>query len=527
MSLRRSQRLHTTEAASATENSTQLTTPFGSRSDAVANATSCPSEPENPKSTAIPSCLSSLLSVTTSTNRTQDSYNMNIAKALGARCTIHLNQDKDFFGGNRNLSGWYPATIERICKSHKTLTARLDDNSQEEKVLFKDVRMLRRGTTDADRSIFYWNVDGEERIFSDQRPVVLYPGDLVQACFRNGHFPLNPGAWYRGRVAAIHKSAQGSTSTLANIAYDDDDLEMDVPYDASVGNITLLERGFDNPSWLDGLTAPSPCKKWKTCQTGLIQRTEPNQPVQIRYSVNGNDVIEKRSYGVVVKALFASEIDQGQKRVCHWLVPQRGIDVASDVLPSPKKEKSKAKRSAKQESKRARIKSPPASRDDNEEEDPEEEKVRRKAIPSRKPKAKKAAAPQAATNGNNDAAVEEKPKAKLTAIQVEKESLRHQPQAATRKTVSQKATRNKGFDLVDEDVESVAETLWNLEVDPPLPEPPRALKPIDVSLAHNFGKALNSCDAALGADFLTFMATMHGKEILLLVLICLSLVGIT
>ena len=61
-----------------------------------------------------------------------------------------------------------------------------------------------------------------------------------------------------------------------------------------------------------------------------------------------------------------------------------------------------------------------------------------------------------------------------------------------------------------DDVEASAETVWKLHLDPELPEPPRPFKMLDNLLAQNFGKALNSNDAALGADLLTFMGSMHG-----------------
>jgi hypothetical protein len=153
----------------------------------------------------------------------------------------------------------------------------------------------------------------------------------VVAYFQNGHFVKNHGAWYRGRIADISTSIDGMM--LADIAYDDGVLEKDVPYGAHYSYISLLERGFENPSWLDGLTVHIPSKKWKTCKSGAIQATQRNQSVKICYTKDDKHFVERRSYSTVVKVLFATEIKHANK--LYWSFPQYTTNMDEEESTSP------------------------------------------------------------------------------------------------------------------------------------------------------------------------------------------------
>jgi hypothetical protein len=91
-----------------------------------------------------------------------------------------------------------------------------------------------------------------DNVFGNLQPTSLYLGDLVQVLYQKG----NNDAWYRGRVWNLHQKAGQS---LADIAYDDGDVECNVPYNPPPSEdaehyIILLERGYTNLSWLHDCT---------------------------------------------------------------------------------------------------------------------------------------------------------------------------------------------------------------------------------------------------------------------------------
>jgi hypothetical protein len=100
-------------------------------------------------------------------------------------------------------------------------------------------------------------------VFYSQQPETLHAEDLVFGNYQNGRLS---GAWFRGRVAAVHpakKHTQNSNASTASsvstsvcdIAYDDaGEYKCNIPYGRGHFNIKLIEKGAEHPAWMEGLS---------------------------------------------------------------------------------------------------------------------------------------------------------------------------------------------------------------------------------------------------------------------------------
>ena len=167
-----------------------------------------------------------------------------------------------FFTGQARYI-WYPATIiatdgedvdEESCKVKFVDAGKNDPGFIASK---SHLRLLRVGNTTDNPTDHvrkcYWMVDGgEEGVFSAGAPKKLYLGDAVMVLFQNGkppsaHHPnAAENAKYRGRVIEVGTNAQGTP--VATVAYDDGDVEKEIPY-REPGVLALLERNTTNPTW--------------------------------------------------------------------------------------------------------------------------------------------------------------------------------------------------------------------------------------------------------------------------------------
>jgi hypothetical protein len=182
--------------------------------------------------------------------------------------------------------------------------------------------------------------DIANRIFCNLQPATLLLGDLVQVLFQNG---AAQNAWYRGRVCRVHVTTKNEvTRYYADIVYDDGDIECNVPYnvkshasqselsDSNV--IVLLERGYVDTAWLDGLSVPLSSAMFATkrrndlnyFRMGTVQVVNEHPTTQIAnideallpvccYLQSGCTTIEQCPYIETVTAVFNYEIHQKKK----------------------------------------------------------------------------------------------------------------------------------------------------------------------------------------------------------------------
>jgi hypothetical protein len=321
---------------------------------------------------------------------------------IGARCATYFKQTRDFFGDGRQAHGWYPATIERVNGSK--ITARFDDNTKEENLSVSEIRLLRQ-----EGNKLYWkNDNGQDEVFCENRPEQLSPGDLVMAFYQCG----GDDAWYRGRVAVTGRTEDGTK--VCDVAYDDGDYEMDIPYGAEYSNIMVLQRGSNHREWLTGLTINYPFKKYKT---GVVLSALPKEAVRIQYKgKNGNESFERIVPYLRVATIALANVKNGvaDGRKFRW--PWHGYAVTVDEVPSPAKKakSSKTRKSAKTMPQR-KLTMPLGWKYDESSVEDDEEETTKKAAPkgkkttSKKKKAptKKAPAEQAEESSDDEEIVEE------------------------------------------------------------------------------------------------------------------------
>jgi len=401
---------------------------------------------------------------------------------LGARCAVYFPDIKnDFFGvavKGRTLTGWYLGTVIKINKRQSTCVVAYDDKSDPEEWSLKDVQLVRQGTKPEDADLLYrQGKPGEkEVIVANKNPEKVKIGGLVMAYFQNGQYRGNPDAWYRGRVAEVGQSEDGTP--VCAVAYDDMDYEERIPLKNGV--LFLLERGFEHPAWLKGLTVEIPSKKFKNeCTEGIIQEPQAGKPVSILYTkANGETVVEKRPYNTVVQKLLEQAKAKSDKTFHIFRIGYDGVEVDDDSHPPSPTKKQRRAPTAAAATKLAVTRKPS----------------------TRKPKQAAAAAFDMDIDESSSGLDEKKPAARKTTTRTRKA-------AATKK--KQPATALKYED--DGDVAAIAETMGQLELDPELPQPTRALQSMNLSLASNYGGALQSSSPEQGYQWLSFLLSMNGR----------------
>jgi len=416
-------------------------------------------------------------SASATTSKFQEQHQKQLAPGL--RCAVYYDNITDFLGAT-NVGGWYLGTIVTVQHSQKTCKVRYDDKSEIAILPFKDVLPLRKGTTTKDAHLWYsQSEDGQERVMADEKPKNVKVGDLVLAKFQNGKFDRNNDAWFRGRVAKVDQNDDGRP--ICEVAYEDKDYESGIPLDNDV--VTLLERGWENPAWLEGLTVHIPSKNFaKECVTGVIEATKPNQPVSIRYTKkDGTTVVEKHPFKRVVQTLYEKAKEDPSVLFYEFKFVQFGVSF-NEVDSHPESPAKKQKRSGP---KKAAAAAP----------------ARKNRGQARKTTHETATAAMEIDHEDFSGGVEEdkKPAARKTTSRTRKAA------AAAKKPAASMGLED------DHDVEAVAETLCRLELDPPLPDPERPLRTVDQSLAQHFGDALTSCNAEQGYEWLSFLSSKHNR----------------
>jgi hypothetical protein len=464
--------------------------------------------------------------------------------AVGAPCAVHFGLKSDYFGPRKGLEGWFPAKVERVTGSanRPTITAKYTDHAVSKGVPLSDVRWLRRqGSWD------FWTPalddSTDEVVFADSAPDVLYPGDVVCALFQQGQVNANPDAWYRGRVLAtrtVRSKDAGGEWKMADIGYDDDDFERNVPYSGPYGSssIMLLERGADNPLWLNGLIVPLPSQTWKTCHSGRVQTMESLSAsqqsslttllVSVHYELDGERVSELRSYKEVVQSLVDHELERMADAPVEGSVDVHSA--SSKPLPCPQEclRKVFVAMAAPLQPNRASGRRRPQAKatsycsDDEESEDDDdmdddlglaafvEKKTLRGRAPNATAKAKTCDDDDEA-NGN-DKVVRKSGRVKRERAPVSSSSATVPPPRKVSRPLT--APTKKPLPWSD-DVAAVAESIRNLTLPDPIPPPSLPLRPLDHSSAHHLGQSLNSSDSVSAADLLTFMGSMHGTSMAL------------
>lgn len=262
----------------------------------------------------------------------------------GDRCCILFDTVRDFFG--RSCSGWFPGTVTEIFKVDPSITSSpstggvnynfkvtFDDNAQDtmswpaDALSFSKLRHIR----DTEGEYYYRSVydeTGKETksvFYCDLKPTTVYLGDLVMAYYQNGNkLAGNSGAWFRGRIAAVHKR---SNKIFCDVAYDDGDYEEDVPLTTTskdkMGDqhvILVLERGHSETYWLEGLTVDLPSDRWRSEKSGVLQRiTRIDRKVEILYKRGKLVNYETKPYDDVIEKVFESARKKDvNMKICVW-----------------------------------------------------------------------------------------------------------------------------------------------------------------------------------------------------------------
>lgn len=190
----------------------------------------------------------------------------------------------------------------------------------------------------------------------------LQLGDCVMGFFQAGV----EDAWYRGRVCAITSSVSSAPSSpsssprppppssseesslfsaLIDIAYDDGDVERNVP----LTDVILLQKGREHPQWLQGLTIPVPHPKRITLTAGVVVMAVPYQPLLVEYTdEEGNKTTQKVAYMDAVQALMKSVLQQAY-RVVEYPLYLAGPPPQLTVPSSPSKGRCRRRRQPHQQ----------------------------------------------------------------------------------------------------------------------------------------------------------------------------------
>jgi hypothetical protein len=159
------------------------------------------------------------------------------------RFRVYFDECRDFWGERKQAAGWFFGTVTEVKKkgSGYTLKIHTDDTEAGE-----TVSMDWRGK---DKIELVEEV-GDLVVVSGTDAIASWPathaelGDLVVAPYR--HEENLKGCWFRGRVAQLQKGS-------CDIAYDDCDYEVGIPLQL----VRIIEKGKDNPQWLETLTVGS------------------------------------------------------------------------------------------------------------------------------------------------------------------------------------------------------------------------------------------------------------------------------
>jgi hypothetical protein len=159
------------------------------------------------------------------------------------RVRIYYEELGDFWGERKQAAGWFFGTVTEVKKkgSGHTLKIKMDD-------------------MEAGRSMsIAWRGEEKIELVEEKEDLVVVSGtdtiascpathaelgDLVVAPYR--HEEKLKGCWFRGRVAQVQKGS-------CDIAYDDSDYEVGIPLKL----VRIIEKGRDNPQWLEDLTVGS------------------------------------------------------------------------------------------------------------------------------------------------------------------------------------------------------------------------------------------------------------------------------
>lgn len=174
---------------------------------------------------------------------------------------------------------------------------------------------------------------GENGQFAcDLCPAKLDVGDLVFCRFRN------EDRRFRGRIAGISENQK-----RFDIAYDDGDLEKDVP----LHQIWLVEDGKVFRHWIDGLSVQFPIGSSNRKALCTIKVLPEEDSLEL---VHSNGKVEKQSYNRVVHEIFAELKRQNCTKTYVWpnLICKEGkYSMAVDQPQKAKKLSNKSKNSSR------------------------------------------------------------------------------------------------------------------------------------------------------------------------------------
>ena len=162
---------------------------------------------------------------------------------VGDRVRVYYEKGRDFWGERKQAAGWSFGTVTEVKKKGigRTLEIHTDDMEAGKSMNF-DWR--------GEEKIEIVEEKGDLVVVAGTDEIASWPathaelGDLVIAPYR--HEEHLKGCWFRGRVAQLQKDS-------CDIVYDDCEYEVGIPLKL----VRIIEKGKDNPRWLETLTVGS------------------------------------------------------------------------------------------------------------------------------------------------------------------------------------------------------------------------------------------------------------------------------
>ena len=212
--------------------------------------------------------------------------------------TDYLRQGQDIPA----CGGWWPGTVhQRYQNDHHQpcLTILFDDGAMEEFELPYAIEAIH--ATDDDHPHVLYTASGQ--VFLDANPMELAIGDLVFGNFRHQN------NWFRGRIAYVGRHAKYPEQQVCNIAYDDGDFEVGIPYGKDVTtHVRLVEKGDDRLDWLLGLSVQLTAKRPVGTIVDVLPETKElvvEEPSSVSRGTT-KPVRTTHAYSKVVDAIFWS-----------------------------------------------------------------------------------------------------------------------------------------------------------------------------------------------------------------------------
>jgi hypothetical protein len=254
----------------------------------------------------------------------------NVKPTVGQECVVRFSSSQDFLGIKRETAGgWFLGNITKVKKEGRTqsVDVKFWDHQVETIALpNEDFALLYSAQTDdgIDSTKLMFE-DG--RLFGEFNPHRLRIGDLVFCKTQNGKYN---SAYYRGRVVSVGNLVLNTAEPVCDIAYDDGDYEVNIPYTHDA-NVFKVVDGGNNFDWLLHL------KLQYGNRVGTIHSVSEQRGVCVEFQTRkGRTVYEDHPFAMIVELLFRARKQETDTKVKTWPI-FNGLSAAK----SPATEKSK------------------------------------------------------------------------------------------------------------------------------------------------------------------------------------------